>query len=170
MLDAISQERLKLVHPKLAEKIGKLSAMMEPAGFSFRVTQGLRSWMEQEKLYALGREKQDDGSWKVVDAKAIVTKAPPGYSWHNFGLAVDLAPDDPDQPGYQPVWDASHPAFERMVATGVALGLTAGALWRSFPDYPHFQLTGRFGASPNSYIRQTFVDGGMEAVWKEAGL
>jgi len=53
-----------------------------------------------------------------------------------------------------------------MEELGTQLGLTAGAYWRSFPDAPHFQLTGRFPVgAPNDELRGIFKDGGFEAVF-----
>ena len=52
--------------------------------FDFEVTQGLRTYAEQDALYAQGRTVPGE----------IVTNAAAGYSWHNFGNAVDLVPED----------------------------------------------------------------------------
>jgi hypothetical protein len=58
-----------------------------------------------------------------------------------------------------------------MEALGQSLGLEVGAYWRSFPDAPHFQLTGRFPVgAPSDEVRQLFKDGGMQAVWDEANI
>jgi peptidoglycan L-alanyl-D-glutamate endopeptidase CwlK len=47
-----------------------------------RVVQGLRSWTEQDALYAMGR---------TAPGK-IVTNVKGGYSYHNYGMAVDCVP------------------------------------------------------------------------------
>lgn len=154
-MDAVSEARLELICPALAAKIRQMADMLKDE-FPFRVTQGLRSWDEQAKLYAQGR---------TAPGK-IVTNAPPGHSYHNFGLAVDVVP----MTELGPDWNLSHPQWQRLVAVGTSLGLTAGAGFRTFPDYPHFQLTGSLPISPDDEVRQCFLDGGMVAVWKQAGL
>lgn len=155
-MDSISEARLQLVCPALADKIRQMSERLSVEEIHFRVTQGLRSWNEQASLYAQGRS---------LPGK-VVTNAAPGYSYHNFGLAVDVVP----MTSLGPDWNESHPAWQRLVLVGTSLGLVAGAEWRTFPDYPHFQLTGKFPVSPDDEVRQIFRDGGMERVWEEAGL
>lgn len=156
-LDAVSEARLGDVHPVLAAKIRKMAEMLEQAHIIIRVTQGLRTWGEQAKLYAQGRTTPGQ----------IVTKAPPGHSWHNMGLACDVCP----MVNGQPDWNAPYiPTWKKIVEVGVSLGLEAGALWTSFPDLPHFQLTGKLPVSPDDEVRQTFAEAGMEGVWKETGI
>lgn len=157
-MDAISEARLETVAPQLADKVRQMADMLAQEGILIRVTQALRSWSQQDALYAQGRTAPG----------TVVTNCPGGHSYHNFGLAVDCVPDDPAQPGYQPDWNASHPTWKRMEAVGISLGLDSGSTWRSFPDAPHFQLTGRFPeGAPSDEVRQLFKDGGMQAVWNE---
>jgi len=153
-LDSISVARLSLVCPALAQKIRDLSSVLS---FPIRVTQGLRSWNEQTRLYEQGR---------TLPGK-IVTNAKPGYSWHNLGLAVDVVPMDAED---KPDWNVQHPDWQTIHSAARALGLTCGADFRTFPDWPHLQLTGKFGASPDDEVRLVFKCGGMEEVWREAGL
>ena len=148
-MDSVSEARLQLVHPRLSELIHQLADRLQAEGIEFRVTQGIRSWADQQKLY---------------EQVPKVTNAPPGHSWHNFGLAVDVAPDDPKLPGYQPDWDESHPAWQRLVDVGTSLGLRNGKSWK---DEPHFELTGQWGPSPPDEVRQLFEHGGVQAVWDE---
>ena len=151
-MDAISEARLSLVVPALAKKARALASVLS---FPIRVTQGLRSWNEQANLYAQGR----------TNPGAVVTNAPPGTSWHNFGLAVDVVPMDAEG---KPDWNLQHPDWQCIYSSARALGLTCGADFRTFKDFPHLQLTGRFPASPDDEVRQLFRDGGMQAVWEEA--
>jgi peptidoglycan L-alanyl-D-glutamate endopeptidase CwlK len=51
-------------------------------GIDVIVTSTLRDLESQEALYAQGRTKKG----------AIVTNAPPGFSYHNFGVAFDFCP------------------------------------------------------------------------------
>jgi peptidoglycan L-alanyl-D-glutamate endopeptidase CwlK len=161
-MDAISEARLNLVHPILADKVRRMAAMLEGEKIAIRVVQGMRSWADQEALYQQGRTTKGQR----------VTNCPGGYSYHNFGLAVDCVPDEQwDDGKFVPDWNSAHPQWKRMEEVGESLGLENGADWRSFPDAPHFQLTGRFRVgSPPDEVRQIFKDGGMEAVWKATGI
>jgi predicted transcriptional regulator len=60
--------------------------------------------------------------------------------------------------------------WQRMLAVGNSVGLVEGAEWRTFPDWPHFQLTGKWPVTPDDEVRQVFLDGGMLAVWEQGGL
>jgi peptidoglycan LD-endopeptidase CwlK len=155
-MDSVSEERLAQVNPKLAALVRQMADQLASEAIDVRVTQGLRTWAEQAALYEQGRSTSGPR----------VTNAPPGYSYHNFGLAVDLVP----MIDIGPDWNTSHPVWQRMVTVGQSVGLTAGALWRTFPDRPHFQLTGRLPMSPDADVRLLFQDGGLARVWEEAGL
>jgi peptidoglycan L-alanyl-D-glutamate endopeptidase CwlK len=174
-MDAVSEARLALVHPALAEKVRRMAETGEAEGLPIvRVTQGGRSWNEQAALYAQGRETLEQVNerraavhWPPIPAPENhrVTNAPPGHGWHNFFMAVDIAPDNPDLPGWQPDWNPDHPAWKRYVEIGESLGLRSGISWH---DQPHFELTGKWGPSPPDEVRQLFRDGGTQAVWEAA--
>ena len=152
-MDSLSEFRLAAIYPVLADKIRDMAAQLEPT--VIRVTQGLRSWNEQEALYAQGR----------TSPGSIVTNCKGGDSWHNFGLGVDCVPSVPGD-SYIPDWNSKHPTWQRMEDIGASLGLVVGANWRTFPDAPHFQLTGRFPVGePNDEARQLFACGGMQSIW-----
>ncbi|MBO0887490.1 M15 family metallopeptidase [Candidatus Bathyarchaeota archaeon] len=157
LMDAVSEQRLQKVHPLLAEKIRAMASQLMAEGIPIRVTQGLRTWEEQEDLYRQGRNG---------DTRPIVTNAPPGFSFHQFGLAVDCVPMTDKGPD----WNITHPVWQRMIAVGQSLGLTSGATWRSFPDAPHFQYTGILSATPTNQVRQAYQTGGIQAVWTMAGM
>ena len=158
-MDAISESRLKDVHPLLAQKIRQLADAVaaDQPPVHIRVTQGLRKWTEQAALYAQGRSAPG----------AIVTNAEPGHGWHEFGLAVDVVPFDQ---GGQPDWNKSHPIWQRLIQLGHRLGLQEGAEFRTFPDYPHFQLPGRYPISPDNEVRETFLQSGIPGIWRNSGL
>ena len=161
-MDSVSEARLSLIWPILADKIRTMAMMLEQEGIVIRVVQGLRSWSEQDSLYAQGRTKPGQ----------IVTNCKGGDSWHNFGMAVDCVPSQfgPDQP-YTPDWNDNHPLWKRMEAVAASLGLTVGAEFRTFPDNPHFQLTGQFPVGkPDGEVQQVFKNAGMEGVWKEVQI
>lgn len=153
-MNASSQQRLSIVFPALAEKIYQLSTRCLQEGFAICVVQGLRTVEEQQALYEQGRNGNPG---------KIVTNAPGGHSWHNFGLAVDCAPVEPDG---SIDWNAEHPQWKLMERIGVSLGLTSGANWIRIVDAPHFQLTGRFPeGAPDDEVRELYKAGGLQAVW-----
>jgi peptidoglycan LD-endopeptidase CwlK len=153
-MDTVSEIRLSQVFPGLADKVRAMAAQLEAEGIDIRVTQSLRSMAEQEALYAQGR----------TEPGQIVTDARPGSSWHNYGLAVDVAPLTPQ--GVD--WNIAHPVWGRIVAVGTSLGLFAGAEFRTFPDWPHFQYVGTFPESPTAQAQQLFNSDGLAGVWHAA--
>lgn len=161
-MDDISEARLLDVIPALANRVRQLAQILDGEGFVIRVVQGLRTWKQQDDLYAQGR---------TAPGK-IVTNAKGGYSWHNFGMAVDCVPSvNGVEQAYLPDWNPSHPAWQRMVNVAIGLGLDSGATWSSLKDYPHLQITGRFRENaPDDEVRQIFKDAGMEGVWSEAEI
>lgn len=152
-MDARSEERLAQVYPRLAGKVREMAELLAKDGIQILVVQGLRTWEEQDALYAKGRFTPGQ---KVTNAKG-------GSSYHNFGLAVDCAPID--AAGHID-WSASHPNWLRMEDVGESVGLVSGAMWRTLPDAPHFQLTGKYPeAAPNDELREIYKEGGLQAVW-----
>lgn len=100
------------------------------------ITQGLRTIAEQDKLYAQGR----------TTAGSIVTNARGGYSYHNFGVAIDFALLSAD--GKQVYWDTKRDGnankfadWAEVVDEAKRLGFAWGGDWTSFKDYPHFEMT-----------------------------
>ena len=169
-MDTTSESRLEIVHPKLAGLIRQLNDTCTAAGHPLRVIQGLRSWNDQLALWAKGRTQNADGSWTVTDRSQVVTDAPPGSSWHNFGLAVDVCPSAIADGPFAPDWNISHPIWSLLISTGEGLGMFSGSCFHHLTDNPHFQLTGKFPVSPDDEVRQLFRDGGMNAIWEEAGI
>jgi peptidoglycan L-alanyl-D-glutamate endopeptidase CwlK len=158
-LDAISKVRLEQVNPSLAAAIAQMDVILSGEGIQFRVTQGLRTWAEQNALYAQGR----------TIPGSIVTNAKGGESWHNLGVAVDLVPMDQIPP--QPDWDISHPVWQRMIQVAESLGLYSGSEFICLKDYPHLQETGRFPiAAPNDEARQIYSLQGAQAFWNEVNV
>lgn len=107
---------------RLAERL--VGAAWEELKIDLRVTSGTRTMAQQQALYDQGRTKPGK----------IVTKARPGYSWHNFGVAFDVTVFK----GSTPVWDG--PEYDAVGMLGQRLGLEWGGAWTTFKDRPHFQL------------------------------
>lgn len=98
-------------------------------GIKLIVTQTYRTAEEQQALYDQGRK---------IPGR-IVTNAPPGYSWHEFRRAFDVAiksfaGDTTPKNLYDGPW-------ELIGDLGEEAGLEWGGRWKH-PDLPHFQHTG----------------------------
>jgi peptidoglycan L-alanyl-D-glutamate endopeptidase CwlK len=153
-MNSTSQLRLLQVYPGLAKIIWKMSGLLQ---FDIEVTSGLRTYAEQDALYAQGRTEPGE----------IVTNAQGGYSWHNFGMAADLVPEDITVG--EPDWNLAHPAWQRLVSVAESLGLVSGAEWAGKElDTPHVQMTGVFPVVPTNEVRTLFTNGGSVAVWRAA--
>lgn len=162
MYDPISIARLNLCHPVLKQKV--LAAMDDLAKDSiyFRVAQGLRTYAEQDSLYALGRTVLTTSDGK---RQGIVTNARGGFSNHNFGYAVDCYPFLQGQKGNLN-FDPASAQFQKMVDALKAQGLAWGGDWQSMKDYPHFQLS-EFPVTPTSADRVALAEGGVAKVWEQ---
>jgi hypothetical protein len=167
-VDTASEIRLQAIMPALATKLRLVDAEFQRQTAELygepdplEIVQGLRSWNEQLKLWLIGRDQNGN----VIDDKIIVTKAPPGHSWHEFGMATD---EVPRSLLVIKGWVPESPLWPMLRKIEESYGLTSGACWHR-PDLPHAQMTGRFGVSPDDEVRQLFKDGGMGAVWAESG-
>jgi peptidoglycan L-alanyl-D-glutamate endopeptidase CwlK len=155
-MDVISEQRLSLVHPVLAEKVRAMAGSLIESGIEIRVVQGLRTIAEQNALYAQGRTAPG----------AKVTNALGGHSWHNFGVAVDCVPGIRGEAKWTPNWNPLHPDFAAMIAAGEAQGLVSGAHWKTMPDEPHFQLAG-IAVSPDDAARICIADYALSGFWEQ---
>lgn len=147
MRDPKTLERIQLLHPKLRDEALLLYdeiilALTGNAICRFAFT--LRTIAEQDALYAQGRTKPGP----------IVTKAKGGQSYHNYGLAIDIALlVDKDKNGTfeSTSWDTKTDFdkdgkidWQEIVAIFKRYGWEWGGDWK-FVDAPHFQKT--FGKS-----------------------
>lgn len=76
-MDSVSIKRAATLHPKISSKIGGVLVDCEKAGCSIRITRATATLDEQNILYQ---------AYLKGGAKA----APPGLSYHNYGLAIDF--------------------------------------------------------------------------------
>jgi hypothetical protein len=129
----LSLQRLDQLHPALRARGAALLDLCAHAGLSILVTQGLRTWKEQDALYARGR------TVPPIGRRFIVTMAKGGQSYHNFGLAFDIVVLDAVG---KADWDTRHPGWQKAGALGKSVGLEWGGDWTRLKDLPHFQYTG----------------------------
>lgn len=145
--DPITLERIQLLHPKLKFEATVMYDEIVDAlkgNAICRFTHTLRTFAEQDKLFAQGR---------TAPGK-IVTRARGGQSYHNYGLAIDIALlVDRDRNGTFETasWDTKSDFDQDGRADWIEVvdifkryGYEWGGDWR-FRDAPHFQKT--FGKS-----------------------
>src|SRR5258707_663519 len=113
----LSERRLSEVHPILATPGRSLIDLCGHAGTTIMITQGLRTWDEQDELYAKGRTAPPVGK------QYIVTMAKGGESYHNFGLAFDIVVLDA---AGKSDWDSKHPGWALAGQLGGTVGLERG--------------------------------------------
>lgn len=153
--DLITIERCTLLHPAInclvPQAIDKAEIGLA-TNMAIRVVQGTRTFAQQDGLFALGRTVVNPvGKSARKPMGNIVTKAKAGQSIHNYGMAVDFALIiDRDRNGtYEELtWSMIIDLDHDMIADWIevervfeSLGFIWGGRWRTFPDYPHLELT-----------------------------
>jgi peptidoglycan L-alanyl-D-glutamate endopeptidase CwlK len=96
---------------------------MEMFGLPMRMTEGYRSGVRQNELYAQGRTKFGK----------IVTNAKAGESLHNYGVAADFVFR---KQGY----DATNDQWLAFASVAERHGFEWGGAWNEFVDRPHIQM------------------------------
>lgn len=125
--------KIDTLHPLIREEVRKLVAKVNTSVLSSNVkmvvTQGLRTFEEQDALY---------------NKRPKVTNAKGGQSIHNYGLAFDFCLVD----GGRTIWDTTKDFDGDKVADWmevVKVFKDAGYVWggdfKSIHDAPHFEKT-----------------------------
>src|SRR5262245_1518876 len=123
-VDSRSEKNIATLLPAVQPIARALVQKAALTGIRIKVISALRTYEEQDDLYAQGRTKPGD----------IVTNAKGGYSNHNFGIAFDIGVFEGNK--YLP----ESPKYKAVGALGIDLGLEWGGNWKSIVDQPHFQL------------------------------
>lgn len=155
MRDQISFQRASQLHPIIRNEVIATITAIETAKFSpymaIRIVQGLRTFPEQDSLYALGRTVKNTDGYNAIKKPMgnIVTLSKAGQSYHNYGTAFDYSLlYDKDKNGtFESLsWDlavdfnADHIAdWMEVVASFEALQYTWGGHFSKFPDNPHIE-------------------------------
>ena len=138
-MDKYTKERITLLHPWVREEVTAIIAECDRAltgRAKIRITQGLRSFKEQEALYAIGRTKPGK---KVTNARG-------GQSIHNYGFAVDICLIiDGKTASWDTTkdWDNDQVAdWYECVKIFARFGWDWGGNWKTNKDLPHFDKRG----------------------------
>jgi peptidoglycan L-alanyl-D-glutamate endopeptidase CwlK len=143
--DQVTLDRIQLLHPKIREEV-RIIYLNEvvpilTGNAAVRYAFTLRTFAEQQAIYNQGR----------TTSGPIVTKAKPGQSLHNYGLAFDIALIvDKDRNGtYEETsWNTTKDYdgdglsdWMEIVRAYQKYGYEWGGTWRTFKDLPHIQKT-----------------------------
>ena len=91
-----------------------------------------------------------------------VTDAPPGFSWHQWGEALDcfwLLNGKAEWSTKKLVGGLN--GYHVYAEAAVSLGLTAGGFWKTIKDWPHVQL--RSDRNPTTTLSIREIDAAMAA-------
>ncbi len=118
--------KLSDLHPTVQAMAEEFVRKCEASGLKIVIYQTLRTFAEQNALYAQGR---------TMPGKRV-TNARGGESYHNYGMAFDFA-----FIGFGGVvtWDGP---WEMAGQIGEAIGFEWGGRWKGLVDKPHLQFTG----------------------------
>lgn len=140
--------------PEFKVKVEQLLSNCEKAGYIFKPFFTLRSPLEQAKLWRQSRDtstiNQKIQYLKSQGAPFLaeclikagvqngrwVTNALPGYSWHNYGSAVDCYLVNPNGSAN---WDTSEHGYAIYAEEATRLGMRAGYFFKQ-SDAVHVQL------------------------------
>jgi peptidoglycan L-alanyl-D-glutamate endopeptidase CwlK len=123
-VDQRSEKNILTLKPEIQPLARALVQKAAAYGIRIKVISGLRSYEEQNALYAQGRTKPGK----------IVTNARAGYSNHNFGIAFDVGVFEGN------AYLGESPKYKAVGALGMDIGLEWGGSWKTIIDEPHFQL------------------------------
>jgi len=127
--DRYTNRRVQKLHPKIRQMVINFINDAQDRGYKLRVASGLRTFKEQEVLYAKGRPN----GRKVSNAR-------PGTSFHNYGLAVDVVEIGPTKgmDGYKKGYDKTR--WDEIGKIGKEHGFFWGGDFKSLSDKPHFEF------------------------------
>src|SRR5262245_16797025 len=123
-VDARSEKNIATLLPEVQPAARALVQKAALSDIRIKILSGLRTYAEQDELFAQGRTKPGPQ----------VTKARGGFSNHNFGIAFDVGVFEGQK--YLP----DSVKYKAVGALGTDLGLEWGGNWKTIVDQPHFQL------------------------------
>lgn len=139
-MDERTKRVLDTLHPDVRARfelfIADAQALATTRGLEYKAICGTRTWEEQARLYAQGRLGPDG----IKVPGPIVTNARPGFSFHNFGLAIDCGVFRGGK-YLDEVEPKTANAFHKQAgALAKEHGLRWGGDFKTIIDTPHFEL------------------------------
>ncbi|MGH2667446.1 M15 family metallopeptidase [Flavobacterium sp.] len=138
-MDNYTKQKINRLHPSIQAEVITIvnecnTALKGKA--KIRITQGFRTFEEQNLLYNQGRTHPGK---KITNAK-------PGQSIHNYGFAVDICLIIEDKIASWDTakdWDNDKIAdWYECVKIFAKFGWEWGGNWKKFKDLPHFEKRG----------------------------
>lgn len=138
---ALKRNKVKQAHPEVLARGIEMVRRCYDEGIYILFTDGLRTDIEQAKLFGQSRENYwYKGVNYGAPNKRWATNAEPGESFHNFGLALDYVLTDCTA---KPVFWTRNKQWERAAAIAKELGFSWGGDWHSgIRDNPHIEYNG----------------------------
>lgn len=134
-LGSLNKKALAKFEPFLVE----VEKAMASKGVTVEVISGLRSWAAQAAIWAMGRTKP--GLKGGYGEGNYATKARPGSSWHNYGLAIDLGLFNGGVYLDESSPDLADQYYSQIGKIAEVHGIEWAGNWKSFKETPHFQVT-----------------------------
>jgi hypothetical protein len=171
---------LSVLDPSFKAKVSKLVIACKRRGCEMRPNIGRRDPVEQARLWRQSRSREEIQS-KIAElnnagakflAKCIdkagpqsgahVTNALPGFSWHQWDVALDCfwVVDGKAEWSTRKLVDGLN-GYQVYADEAEKLGLTAGGHWATFKDWAHVQLNA--AASPAKEMSLQEIDGAMKS-------
>lgn len=119
------------LHPSIQPLAVKLIQLAARQGVNIVLVEGERTIEYQDSLYAQGR----------TTPGPVVSGVKGGESWHNFGLAFDIAmvsPGPKPKPGTAS-WPKGRDVWQQLGNLGKSLGMQWGGDFPKLADYGHFE-------------------------------
>lgn len=133
-MDLVTKNHIAKLHPSVRSEVTKIIEDCDKAltgKAKVRIAQGLRTFAEQDALYA---------------KRPKVTNAKGGQSVHNYGFAVDIVMIiDGKEASWDTAkdWDGDKVSdWNECVKVFAKYGWDWGGNWKSFKDLPHFDKKG----------------------------
>ena len=127
-LDAKSEHLLSTLEAPVAWSARQFLDDVKRAGIDIRIVQGIRTYAEQNSLYAQGRTMPGQ---KVTNARG-------GQSNHNFRVAFDVGIFVKGQNGNSVYLNESR-MYGTVASIAKKYGLEWGGDWHTITDEPHYQ-------------------------------
>lgn len=147
------------MNPRFVDRVRNTQRDLRRENIDMRPTDGFRSFQDQDNLYAQGRTRPGNR----------VTNARGGYSFHNYGVAVDQAMVNAQG---QPHWNENGEygqLWQRYGELGERNGLEWGGRWR-FTDNPHLEYHPGLQSDQSAQLRAAHQRGGLDGAWRTMGI
>ena len=129
--DKVTNERIKKLDPRIRCHAKNFINRVEiELGYKFRISDGYRDFKHQAGL-------------------TTAIKAPPGKSYHNYGLAIDIVQITNN--GKSDSYKLLENPNNKIAKIGKEIGFEWGGHWKT-RDIPHFEM--RFGKHWSEYLRE----------------